>query len=101
MIEDVTFRYNVIRHAGNGIYISGLRRQLSDLQGQRIASRTTSCTTSTARRGAATDLLQMGNQPRDIVVDHNTVQHTGNVVTVYGKRDGGPAVVDGLSSATT
>ncbi|MGE3404749.1 MAG: hypothetical protein AB7K63_19335, partial [Vicinamibacterales bacterium] len=29
--------------------------------------------------------LQIGNQPRDITVEHNTVIHTGNVITAYGK----------------
>ncbi len=46
--------------------------------------------------GGSGAFLQIGNQPRDIVVEHNTVQHTGNAVTVYGKRDGAPAVVDGF-----
>ena len=46
--------------------------------------------------GGSGIFLQMGNQPRDVVVEHNTVQHTGNVVTVYGKRDGAPAIVEGF-----
>jgi hypothetical protein len=37
-----------------------------------------------AEWGGGGIFLQMGNQPRDIVVEHNTVHHTGVVVSVYG-----------------
>ncbi len=97
VVEDVTFRYNVIRHAGNGINISGYDDGFPDLQGQRYRiSHNLVYDIDGETWGGSGIFLQMGNQPRDIVVDHNTVQHTGNVVTVYGKRDGGPAVVDGF-----
>jgi hypothetical protein len=97
VVEDVTFRYNVIRHAANAINISGHDTGYRSAQGSRYRiSHNLVYDISGAAWGGSGNFLQIGNQPRDIVVEHNTVSHTGNVVTVYGKRDGAPAVVDGF-----
>jgi hypothetical protein len=97
VVEDVTFRYNVIRHAANAINISGYDTGHPSAQGSRYRiTHNLVYDINGASWGGSGNFLQIGNQPRDIVVEHNTVSHTGNVVTVYGKRDGAPAVVDGF-----
>ena len=97
VVEDVTFRYNVIRHAANAINISGTDYDYPSMQGSRYRiSHNLVYDINGATWGGSGNFLQVGNQPRDVVVEHNTVQHTGNVLTVYGKRDGAPAVVDGF-----
>jgi hypothetical protein len=97
VVEDMTFRYNVIRHAANAINISGYDTVYPSAQGSRYRfSHNLVYDISGATWGGGGNFLQIGNQPRDIVVEHNTVSHTGNVVAVYGKRDGAPAVVDGF-----
>ena len=97
VVEDVTFRYNIIRHAANAINVSGYDSDHPSMQGSRYRiSHNLVYDIDGATWGGSGIFLQIGNQPRDVVVEHNTVQHTGNVVTVYGKRNGGPAVVDGF-----
>ena len=97
VVEDVTFRYNIIRHAANAINISGYDDAHPSMQGSRYRiSHNLVYDIDGATWGGSGNFLQIGNQPRDIVVEHNTVQHTGNVITVYGKRNGAPAVVDGF-----
>ena len=98
VVEDVTFRYNVVRHAGNGFNITGYDDEKPSAQGGRIriSHNVLYDINRTTWGGEQGTFLMLGNQPRDITVEHNTVQHTGNAVTVYGKRNGGPAVVEGF-----
>jgi hypothetical protein len=97
VVEDVTFRYNVIRHAANAINISGYDDSHPSTQGRRYRiSHNLVYDINGATWGGKGNFLQIGNQPSDVVVEHNTVQHTGNVLTVYGKRNGVPETIDGF-----
>jgi hypothetical protein len=97
VVEDVTFRYNIIRHAANAINISGYDDGYPSVQSGRFRiSHNLVYDIDGAAWGGSGNFLLMGNQPRDIVVEHNTVQHTGQVVTVYGKRNGAPTPVEGF-----
>ena len=98
VVEDVTFRYNVVRHAGNGFNITGYDDEKPSAQAGRIriSHNLVYDINRTTWGGEQGTFLMLGNQPRDITVEHNTVQHTGNAVNVYGKRNGGPAVVEGF-----
>jgi hypothetical protein len=97
VVEDVTFRYNVVRHVANAINISGYDDGQPSAQGSRYRiSHNLVYDINGSAWGGGGNFLLVGNQPRDVVVEHNTVSHTGTVVTVYGKRNGGPAVVDGF-----
>ncbi len=97
VVEDVTFRYNIIRHAANAINISGTDYTHPSMQGSRYhISHNLVYDIDGATWGGSGNFLQMGNQPRDVIVEHNTVEHTGNVITVYGTRNGAPAVVEGF-----
>jgi hypothetical protein len=97
VVEDVTFRHNVIRHAANAINISGYDDGHPSAQGRRYRISHNLVYDINGRTwGGTGTFLQIGNQPRDVVVDHNTVDHSGNAVTAYGKRNGAPAVVEGF-----
>jgi hypothetical protein len=97
VVEDVTFRYNVIRHAANAINISGYDDGFTSMQGRRYRISHNLVYDIDGRTwGGSGTFLQLGNEPRDVVVDHNTVDHTGHAVTVYGRRNGAPAVVAGF-----
>ena len=83
-VEDVEFRSNVFRHAGAVFNISGH----DDIRPSRQLARLL------IRDNLAYDIhhgtwggngvfAQIGNQPRDITIDHNTILHTGNIVTFY------------------
>jgi hypothetical protein len=97
VVEDVTFRYNVIRHVANAINISGYDDTHPSAQGKRFRiSHNLVYDVDGAAWGGKGTFLQVGNEARDVVVEHNTVEHGGNAVTVYGKRDGALAVIDGF-----
>ena len=97
VVEDVTFRYNIIRHAANAINILGYDSPNPSAQGSRYRiAHNLFYDINGAAWGGGGNFLLIGNQPRDLVVEHNTVNHTGTAVAVYGKRDGGLAVVEGF-----
>jgi hypothetical protein len=96
-VEDVTFRHNTVRHAGNAINILGRDDIHPRAQGARytISDNLFYDIDGSAWRGAGI-FLQIGGEPRDIVVERNTVFHTGNVIMAYGRRNGQPVVTDGF-----
>jgi hypothetical protein len=97
IVEDVTFRYNVVRHAASAMNISGYDDERPSQQGRRFrVSHNVFYDIDASRWGGGGTFLQVGNEARDIVVEHNTVDQTGNAVTVYGRRDRAPAVIDGF-----
>jgi hypothetical protein len=97
-VEDVTFRYNIIRHAGAAINILGYDDLHPSQQAKRI--RIASNLVYDIDRsvwGGNGDFLLMGATPRDIYVEQNTVSHTGSVISVYGgKTPSGRVEVEGL-----
>ena len=98
-VEDVTFRYNVVRHAGSAINISGWDDLQASGQAQRIQLANNLFFDIDGPRwgGASGIFVQLGNSPRSITIERNTVVHSGTVLSVYGTRNGAPWVVDGLA----
>lgn len=97
VVEDVTFRYNIIRHSSNAINISGYDNERPSQQGRRYRiSHNVIYDIGGAQWGGTGMFLQIGNEPRDVVVEHNTVSHAGHVVAVYGAPGRNIAVVDGF-----
>jgi hypothetical protein len=94
----VTFRYNVVRHAGGGVNMTGIDHVSGSARAQRIQiANNLFYDIDSQWGGPGTGIfLQIGNSPRDVVVERNTVMHSGNVITVYGKQDGKPWPVDGF-----
>lgn len=97
-VEDVTFRYNVVRHAGSAFNVSGWDDLRPSGQAQRIQiANNIVYDIDAARWGGAGIFVQIGNSPRSLVIERNTVVHSGNVVSVYGTRSGAPWVVEGFA----
>ena len=99
VVEDVTFRYNIIRKASNAINISGTDYTHPSQQGRRYQiSHNVIHDIGGPEWGGSGTFLLIGNEPRDVTVEHNTVfSHSGLAVSVYGTRSGRPAVVDGFA----
>jgi hypothetical protein len=85
-VEDVTFRNNVVRHAGSGVNVLA-RDQHGDpsgvARGIRIAGNLF-YDIDKSRWGGAGIFLLIGEGPEDLIVEHNTVIHSGNVISAYG-----------------
>jgi len=98
VVEDVTFRDNVVRHAGGGINMTGIDHVSGSARAQRFQIANNVFYDIDSRWGGSGTgiFLQIGNSPRDVVVEHNTVVQSGNLVTVYGKQNGLPWPVDGF-----
>jgi PKD repeat protein len=98
VVENVRFEYNIVRHVSAGI----------NLLGYDIASRPTLQTSNilirhnlfhdvTAELGGRGWFLQIGDEPRDIVVEHNTVSHDGTTILyTYGGTSTDPREIYGF-----
>jgi hypothetical protein len=85
-IENVEFRNNVVRHVAGGINILGYDSPEISQQGRNFKIVNNLFYDVDAERWDGPGIfLLIGDEPRDIVVDHNTVDHTGaSLVSVYG-----------------
>jgi hypothetical protein len=83
VVEDVELSGNIVRHTGSGFNLLG--HDDTDPSGQlaRIAIRNNLLLDVGATWDGAGVFAQIGGEPRDITIDHNTVLHEGNVVTFY------------------
>ena len=98
VVEDVTFRYNVVRHAGGGVNITGVDYISGSDRTQRIqVANNLFYDIDGSWGGPGTGIfLQIGNSPRDILVERNTIVQSGNLISVYGRSNGGAEPVDGF-----
>ena len=91
-IEDVTFRYNVIRNVSAGFNLlarddngeSGTMRRV------RIADNLIYGMERSVWGGNGA-FMQIGEGPAELTVEHNTVIQTGNVISAYGGSRDNPA----------
>ena len=96
-VEDVTFRHNIIRNTSAAFNLlardnageSGMARRI------RIAENLIYDVDRT-RWGGNGNFLQMGEGPAEVVVEHNTVIQTGNIITAYGGSRNAPAAAEGF-----
>jgi hypothetical protein len=84
VVEDVEFAYNIVRHSGSGFNISGHDDLAISGQLARVRIHDNLFDDiSSANWGGGGHLAQIGVAPRDITIDHNTIMHTGNIITFY------------------
>lgn len=97
VVSDVTFRYNVVRHVAAAVNILG-----HDYQGVSQQTRGIQILhnlfydVNGSRWGGDGRFLLIGEEPEDILVDHNTVIQTGSVLHMYGSLDGRPRPIRNL-----
>lgn len=95
VVEDVTFQYNIIRHASAAINILGYDNNHPSGQTRRLRiSHNLIYDIDRGRWGGSGDFIQVGAMPRDLYIENNTVFHTGMVANVYGGKTptGGVAI---------
>jgi hypothetical protein len=94
-VEDVTFRYNIVRNTAAVFNLLGRDNmgESGTLRRVKISDNLIYAVDSKAWGGNGLFLL-IGNAPAELVVEHNTVIQTGNVITVYGGTRESPAAVD-------
>jgi hypothetical protein len=96
-VEDVTFRFNVLRNVAAGFNLLG-----QDNAGASGTMRRVQISNNLIHHvdhrvwGGNGNFLQMGGGPAEVVVEHNTVIQTGNIITVYGGSRTAPTTVDGF-----
>ncbi|MGE5815945.1 MAG: hypothetical protein ACM36C_15755, partial [Acidobacteriota bacterium] len=96
-VEDVTFRYNIVRHAGSAINVLGRDDGGPSQQLRRLrVAHNIFYDIDDNRWGGAGAFIQLGDAPADIVVEHNTVLHTGTAVVAYGGTKDAPAPIRGF-----
>ena len=85
VVEDVTFTNNIVRNAAAGINILGYDDLRPSLQTNRIRVRNNVFHLRRSLGGSAWFML-LGNAPRDLVVDHNTIDADGTTLLyVYSR----------------
>jgi len=94
-VEDVTFRYNVIRNvaAGFNLLAHDDSGESGTLRRVRIADNLLVRVDREAWGGNGA-FMQIGEGPSELVVEHNTIVQTGNVLTIYGGPKGSPSAGD-------
>jgi hypothetical protein len=94
-IEDVTFRYNIVRNTSAAFNLLGIDDQGASgtMRRIRIADNLVYAL-DRQRWGGNGNFLQIGNGPAEVVVEHNTVLQSGNIMTVYGGTGHDRAVVN-------
>jgi hypothetical protein len=96
-IEHVRFENNVVRHSGSGINILGYDDTAPSQQARDIVIRNNLFTDIDHRTwGGAGIFVQIGDEPADVHIEHNTVMHSGNILSVYGGTPTAPRVATGF-----
>jgi hypothetical protein len=96
-IENVMFRNNHVRHAGGAINILGFDNTAPSQTARGITIQNNLFEDINHRTwGGNGFFLQIGNGPINVTVDHNTIMHTGNVITAYGGTRSAPRAIPGF-----
>jgi hypothetical protein len=97
-IEDVTFRNNVVRHVAAVFNMLGTDNTDSSGPLRRVTI-TNNLFADVDHRtwGGNGVFLQFGDGPADIRVEHNTIIHSGNVISAYGGTKDRPTPIVGLT----
>src|SRR5205085_7156685 len=97
-VQDVAFQYNIVRHTAAAVNILGHDSPAISGQAANIRIRHNRFNDiSHVRWGGNGWFLIIGDGPRNIVVDHNTIDHDGgSLVYAYGKTASGPQTILGF-----
>ena len=97
VVENVTFQFNIVRNSPSGINIAGFDWPNPSAQTNNIRIRHNLFSNLTRSLGGAGWFLLIGDQPRDIVVDHNTADFDGtNAVFAHGGTASAPRLITGF-----
>jgi hypothetical protein len=88
-VRDVTVASNVIRHVGGGFNILGWDNIHPSQRAERITIRNNLVYDVSYSSGSAAQFVLMTGSPYDVTVDHNTIEHEGNLVLIDAGASGG------------
>jgi hypothetical protein len=89
IIENVMFRNNLIIHSSGGVNILGTDNTSPSQTANRITIQNNLFDDINHRKwGGNGVFLLIGSGAVNVTVDHNTVVHTGNIITAYGTGTG-------------
>jgi hypothetical protein len=96
-VEDVTIRYNLVRHAGGGLQIIGEDSNYPSGSTKRVKiSDNLFYDVEASRWGGTGAFVLIGEGPSDIAIEHNTVSQSGNILTAYGGTKNDPKQITGF-----
>jgi len=96
-VEDVTIRYNLVRHAGGAMQIIGEDSNYPSGSTNRVRiADNLFYDVDTARWGGTGAFALIGEGPGNIAIEHNTVSQTGNILTAYGGTKNDPKLITGF-----
>ena len=84
VIEDVEFSGNVVAHSGGGFNLLGRDNTAPSGLLVRVTIRDNLFYDIDDSWDGSGTFAQIGGGARDVIFDHNTVMHSGNIVTFYG-----------------
>lgn len=94
-VEDVTFRYNIVRHVGGGLNVLGRDDTGPSGQLRRLhVSHNVFYDIDGPSWGGSGAFLQIGAAPADVFVEHNTVLHSGTAISAYGGTKRAPVPIE-------
>jgi hypothetical protein len=98
VVEDVTFQFNIVRNTAGAISVSGYDSPNPSAQTNNIRIRHNLVYAVTQQLGGTGWFLLVGDEPRDLAVDHNTIDTGGSaVVFAYGGTATAPRQITGFS----
>ncbi len=97
VVSDVTIRYNIVRHAGGGINVTGSDTNYPSHQGRNIRIETQSLLRRRTSRGRAVTLIW--EQPCVVTLEHNTTFRPAASCSCTARTDGSFDTVAGFRFA--
>ena len=96
VVEDVEFRFNIVRNVASGINLLGYDNIHPSAQSRNFRIRHNLFIRVTTALGGQGWFMQAGNEPRDIIVDHNTIDHDGSTVVYANGTNGALTPIRGF-----
>jgi PKD repeat protein len=97
VVENVRFEWNLVRNVSGGVNILGYDSGSASLQAKNLAFRHNLFRGVTTTLGGSAWFMQLGDEPRDVVIEHNTIDANGSALTyVYGGSSLDPREVIGF-----
>jgi hypothetical protein len=97
IVEDVTFQFNMVRNVAGGINVLGYDSPNISAQTNHVTIRQNLFYGITTSLGGSGWFLLIGDQPRDVIVEHNTIDFDGTTaVYAYGGTATVPSPITGF-----
>ena len=88
-VQDVTFRYNIVRHVGAGININGYDNNYPCQQTRNVLIEDNLFDDVRSEPGTTGRFMQIGSGPANVTVNHNTSIQASTLLYIYARRADG------------